>query len=126
MLKRAIHEGRTSNPTAHFGAAEITDLTRDGFMFAGGPEAVFEQLCQFHERVGGFGNLLMMIQGGTMGFDLAAHSMSVFASAVLPRLRKEWGGDENFDRRRSTLGENGDRGRGGRSPAPSSALKAPA
>lgn len=86
-----LRVGEAITPTSRFGEMSINDLTADGFMFAGSPDQVVEQLCRFHERVGGFGNLLMMIQGGTMGYDLSVGSMERFAAEVLPRLRAEIG-----------------------------------
>jgi hypothetical protein len=44
--------------------------------------------------VGGFGNFMMMMQAGTMGYDLVARSMELFAREVLPRFRAEVYGRE--------------------------------
>lgn len=38
------------------------------------------------DHVGGFGNLLMMAQAGTMGYADTAASLTLFAREVLPRL----------------------------------------
>jgi hypothetical protein len=74
---------------AHLAHASIDDLTKDGYFFAGSPDTVLNQLRDFHERVGGFGHFLMMVQGGTMGYELTAKSMALFAREVLPRFRAE-------------------------------------
>ena len=66
----------------------------EGYFFAGNPDTVFTQLQTFYEKVGGFGNFMMMVQGGTMGYDLVERSMRRFAEHVLPRFRSEV-----FDRR---------------------------
>jgi alkanesulfonate monooxygenase SsuD/methylene tetrahydromethanopterin reductase-like flavin-dependent oxidoreductase (luciferase family) len=95
MMQRSLDGEPITTPTAHLGAAPIDELTKDGFFFAGSPDTVFRQLRDFYERVGGFGNLLMMVQGGTMGYELVARSMELFAREVLPRFRTEvfegWG-----------------------------------
>lgn len=89
MLQRSQEGEPITTPTAHLGAAPIDELAKDGFFFAGSPDTVFKQLGDFHERVGGFGNLLMMVQGGTMGYELTERSMELFAREVLPRFRAE-------------------------------------
>ena len=76
------------NPLAHFGAAPIEQLCEEGVFFAGGPDTVLEQLRTFYDAVGGFGHLLMMIQGGTMGYDLTTRSMELFAREVMPALKE--------------------------------------
>ena len=55
-------------------------------MFAGTPDQVFDQIVDFYEHVGGFGNLLMMAQAGTMSYADTAASLTLFAKEVLPRL----------------------------------------
>lgn len=89
MMRRAVTEGEMTLPTAALGAAPITDLTKKGFFFAGGPDTVLNQMCDFYHQVGGFGHFLMMMQGGTMGYELTASSMEIFAAEVLPRFREE-------------------------------------
>ncbi|HEX4219020.1 MAG TPA: LLM class flavin-dependent oxidoreductase [Acidimicrobiales bacterium] len=87
MMKGIARDGASDMPTGHFGRSSIEELTEGGFFFAGSPDTVHRQLCQFYDRVGGFGHLLAMMQGGTMGFDLVAKSMELFASEVLPRFQ---------------------------------------
>jgi alkanesulfonate monooxygenase SsuD/methylene tetrahydromethanopterin reductase-like flavin-dependent oxidoreductase (luciferase family) len=89
MSRQRAQSGGASNPMAHFGASSLEDLTKGGFFFAGSPNTVFEQMCEFYEKVDGFGHFLMMMQGGLMGYDLAATSMERFAHEVLPRFREE-------------------------------------
>jgi hypothetical protein len=60
-----------------------------GVFFAGSPDTVFRQMRDFYEGVNGFGNFLMMVQGGMMGYDITARSMGLFATEVLPRVRAE-------------------------------------
>jgi alkanesulfonate monooxygenase SsuD/methylene tetrahydromethanopterin reductase-like flavin-dependent oxidoreductase (luciferase family) len=89
MMKQAALGHQPANITHAFGTAPIEELTRTGVFFAGGPDTVLDQLLDFHAKVGGFGHLLMMMQGGTMGLELAARSMELYAGEVLPRFRKE-------------------------------------
>ena len=90
MMRKVATEGQSTTITGHFAHASIEELVEGGFFFAGSPETVYQQLCSFHEKVGGFGHLLMMVQGGTMGYELTAGSMELFAEQVLPRLRSTW------------------------------------
>lgn len=89
MLAGRARGEQATTPVAHLAHAPIEQLTEEGYFFAGSPDTVFGQLERFYERVGGFGNFLMMIQAGTMGFDLVAKSMTLFAQEVLPRFRAE-------------------------------------
>ncbi|MGK6315710.1 LLM class flavin-dependent oxidoreductase [Neorhizobium sp. DT-125] len=57
-----------------------------GLMFVGTPDDVYEQLKQFYGEVGGFGNLLMMGQAGTLDHAETTDSLTLFAREVLPRL----------------------------------------
>ena len=89
-MMRAQAQGKpVTSPIAHLEYAPIEQLTEEGYFFAGSPDTVFGQLKRFYERVGGFGNFLMMVQGGTMGYELVTHSMRLFAEEVLPRFRAE-------------------------------------
>ncbi len=57
-----------------------------GLMFVGTPDEVFEQLKRFHADVGGFGNLLMMGQAGTLDHAETVENLTLFAEEVRPRL----------------------------------------
>jgi len=89
MLRSQAEGKPITAPIAHLAYAPIEELTEGGYFFAGSPETVFHQIKRFYERVGGFGNFMMMVQGGTMGYDLVTASMKLFAEEVLPRLRAE-------------------------------------
>jgi alkanesulfonate monooxygenase SsuD/methylene tetrahydromethanopterin reductase-like flavin-dependent oxidoreductase (luciferase family) len=69
--------------------APIESLAGGGVVFAGNPETVFGELRDFFYAVGGFGHLVMEVQGGTMGYGSVVRSMELFAAEVLPRLRAE-------------------------------------
>lgn len=91
MLRGEARGEPVRSPLADIIDAEVEDLTEDGFFFAGTPAMVLEQLQRFHERVGGFGHLLAMVQGGTMGTELVGRSMELLAGEVLPAFRRHLG-----------------------------------
>ena len=64
-----------------------TQLAR-GNVFAGTPDQVFQQIKNFWEYSGGFGNLLMMGQAGFMTFEETLSSMKLFSEEVYPRLKE--------------------------------------
>jgi alkanesulfonate monooxygenase SsuD/methylene tetrahydromethanopterin reductase-like flavin-dependent oxidoreductase (luciferase family) len=55
-------------------------------LFAGTPDQVSEQIKRFYEAVGGFGHLLMMGHAGSMPYNLAARSLELYATEVVPQL----------------------------------------
>jgi alkanesulfonate monooxygenase SsuD/methylene tetrahydromethanopterin reductase-like flavin-dependent oxidoreductase (luciferase family) len=57
-----------------------------GNMFIGTPDTVYRRIKEFHARVGGLGNLLLMGHAGPMGSAEVQKSMTLFAKEVLPRL----------------------------------------
>jgi alkanesulfonate monooxygenase SsuD/methylene tetrahydromethanopterin reductase-like flavin-dependent oxidoreductase (luciferase family) len=69
--------------------APIDELIRLGYVMAGNPDTVFEQLKSFHDSVGGFGNLLAMMQYSTMSVESVHQSMERLANDVLPRFNSE-------------------------------------
>jgi alkanesulfonate monooxygenase SsuD/methylene tetrahydromethanopterin reductase-like flavin-dependent oxidoreductase (luciferase family) len=58
-----------------------------GLMFVGTPDDVYEQLRQFYVDVGGFGNLLMMGQAGTLSHADTVDNLTLFAKEIMPRLQ---------------------------------------
>ncbi|CAB4811956.1 MAG: LLM class flavin-dependent oxidoreductase [Actinobacteria bacterium] len=80
------------SPIADILNATIDELVDRGMMFVGTPDAVIEQITRFHERVGGFGNLLMMMHGGHMDHDTTARSIDLYAREVQPALRAAFTG----------------------------------
>lgn len=63
-------------------------LVDSGMGFGGTPDQVFEQIREFHQSVGGFGNLLAMMQGGDLSHAETTDSLRLFAKEVLPRLKE--------------------------------------
>ncbi len=85
-------EDPEANPYQRLGdlaEGPVEDLITGGYTFAGTAEAVFEQIRDFYRQVGGFGNLLMMVQSSDMSATSTEASMERFARRVLPRLRAE-------------------------------------
>jgi alkanesulfonate monooxygenase SsuD/methylene tetrahydromethanopterin reductase-like flavin-dependent oxidoreductase (luciferase family) len=89
MLKRKATGGTIGSPIEHLINAPVERLTAEGYAFAGSPDSVFRQLRDFYGAVGGFGNFIMMVQAGTMGYEIVERSMRLFAREVLPRFRAE-------------------------------------
>ncbi|MFF3569297.1 LLM class flavin-dependent oxidoreductase [Nocardia jiangxiensis] len=61
-------------------------LTEQGIMLAGSPDTVAAQIRRLHERVGGFGHLLMMGQAGLMSHQTVGRSLELFAKEVVPQV----------------------------------------
>jgi alkanesulfonate monooxygenase SsuD/methylene tetrahydromethanopterin reductase-like flavin-dependent oxidoreductase (luciferase family) len=59
----------------------------EGILFAGGPDSVYRQVMEFHDRVGGFGHLVMIGRSGFMTHAESEKGIRLFAKEVLPRLR---------------------------------------
>jgi alkanesulfonate monooxygenase SsuD/methylene tetrahydromethanopterin reductase-like flavin-dependent oxidoreductase (luciferase family) len=83
----AFQTDREGNPI-NYATASVDDLINAGAVFAGDPDQVFEQCRQLYEYVGGFGNLLAMMQGGTLNHEDTKKSMTLFSKEVLPRLKE--------------------------------------
>jgi alkanesulfonate monooxygenase SsuD/methylene tetrahydromethanopterin reductase-like flavin-dependent oxidoreductase (luciferase family) len=61
-------------------------LAAAGMVFWGTPDMVYDQIKKFYDGMGGFGNLIMMGQGGTLPPKDTADSITLFARHVNPRL----------------------------------------
>ncbi|MGE0626748.1 MAG: LLM class flavin-dependent oxidoreductase [Hyphomicrobiaceae bacterium] len=66
----------------------LEEQMQRGNVFAGTPDQVFEQIKQFWEFSGGFGNMLIMGQAGFLSDADALKSMRLYAKEVYPRLRE--------------------------------------
>jgi hypothetical protein len=66
----------------------IEQLIESGTCFAGTPDDVFNQIKALNDSVGGFGNLLMFGQGGSLDHADTVANITLFAKEVLPRLRE--------------------------------------
>ena len=77
------HAGRRHSIT-------VDGAIRDGLLFAGTPDQVYEQIKKFHNSIGGFGHMLNMGQAGFLDHEETAHGIRMFARHVYPRLKDEF------------------------------------
>lgn len=68
--------------------ASLEELIDAHVLFAGTPDEVYSQIVEFHESVGGFGNLLMMGHAAHMTHEDAVENITLFGQNVLPRLKE--------------------------------------
>ena len=59
-----------------------------GRMYAGNPDTVYRQIMDFYEKVGGFGQLIMVGKTGFITHEEAIKNITLFSKEVLPRLRE--------------------------------------
>lgn len=69
--------------------ASVEAAIRGGFMFAGTPEQVYQQIKRHHDYVGGYGHILNMGQAGFLEHDDTVKGIRNFARHVYPRLKEE-------------------------------------
>ena len=70
----------------------MEDIVERGYVIIGSPEEVVEQLTELATDLN-VGHLMLLMQFGNMGKDLAAYNTKLFAEQVLPKLRglfSEW------------------------------------
>lgn len=70
--------------------ASVEAAIRGGFMFAGTPEQVYQQIKRHHDYVGGYGHLLNMGQAGFLEHDDTVKGIRNFARLVYPRLKEDF------------------------------------
>jgi alkanesulfonate monooxygenase SsuD/methylene tetrahydromethanopterin reductase-like flavin-dependent oxidoreductase (luciferase family) len=71
---------------------EMADIVDRGYVIVGSPDEVVEQLTEVATSLN-VGHLMMLLQFGSMGKDLAKYNTRLFAEKVLPRLQhlhSEW------------------------------------
>ncbi|MCC6994107.1 MAG: LLM class flavin-dependent oxidoreductase [Deltaproteobacteria bacterium] len=66
------------------------DLEKGDFIVAGSPATVRDKLFRILDRLGA-GNLLALLQLGTLGAELTRKNMDLFAREVMPALRARYG-----------------------------------
>jgi alkanesulfonate monooxygenase SsuD/methylene tetrahydromethanopterin reductase-like flavin-dependent oxidoreductase (luciferase family) len=89
LLQYTLDGVDVPDPWAHFKDNSMEELVEAGYIFAGTPETVYQQIKDFNSSVGGFGNLIMMPQAGPTGFEMAQRTMELYSTQVLPRLRED-------------------------------------
>ena len=78
-----------SHPLSQFSKnASVEAAIRSGFMFAGTPDQVYEQIKRHYDYVGGYGHLLIMGQAGFLEHDDTVKGIRNFAREVYPRLKE--------------------------------------
>ena len=80
-------------PSAIANAATLIGITAEqamqrGILFAGSPDTVYQQIMDFYNTVGGFGQLVMVGRSGFMTHEETVKSINLFAKHVSPRLRE--------------------------------------
>lgn len=75
-----------SRSVASLASMPIEELVETGFLFAGSPQSVVDQVRRFYDRVGGFGHLIAESHAWAMPFDTAAKSLRLLGEQVLPSL----------------------------------------
>src|SRR5262249_26556484 len=73
-------------------AREMDGIVDRGYVIVGSPDEVVEQLTEVALNLN-VGHLMMLLQFGNMGKELAKYNTKLFAEKVLPRLRSifaEW------------------------------------
>ena len=73
-------KGGTASRTAAMRSASMDVIREKGVMVVGTPDSVYDQIVRFHERVGGFGHFLAMMQGGAMTHCSAPGSLDTSLS----------------------------------------------
>ena len=87
--------GRAASRSARQAARSTTrmeDIVEHGYVIIGSPGEVVEQLTELATDLN-VGHLMLLMQFGNMGKDLAAYNTKLFAEQVLPKLRglfSEW------------------------------------
>ena len=61
-------------------------LIEQGMFICGSPSSIIERMERLHAELG-FGNMISMLQFGTLPADLTEKSVRMFAAEVMPRLR---------------------------------------
>ena len=68
------------------GVQTIDDWVEKGMFICGSPETVRQMLAERQKQIG-FGQLLALLQFGTLPHDLTKANMELFAAKVMPELR---------------------------------------
>ena len=93
----AMVRGRGHGMLARMKTATYREIVESQVAIVGSPATVADQIGEF-VREFRIGNLLVMLQNGSMPRDLTEKNISLFAAEVLPRLRPIWD-DEGWENR---------------------------
>lgn len=72
-------------------------LVDNGFIIAGSPETVADRLIEASQGLR-VGNLIALLQIGSMGHELTKQNLTLFAEGVMPRIRRLWA-DQGWEHR---------------------------
>jgi alkanesulfonate monooxygenase SsuD/methylene tetrahydromethanopterin reductase-like flavin-dependent oxidoreductase (luciferase family) len=86
----AMMRGAEHPLSAFAKGASVEAAIRSGFMFAGTPDQVYNQIKRHYEYVGGYGHLLNMGQAGFLEHEDSVKGIRNFARHVYPRLREDF------------------------------------
>jgi alkanesulfonate monooxygenase SsuD/methylene tetrahydromethanopterin reductase-like flavin-dependent oxidoreductase (luciferase family) len=98
-LRLGINRGRAGNHFAaakkdgtviNQGTASIPDLIDANIVFAGTPDQVYDQFCEFNDYVGGVGTFVTMLHGGELGHAKTLDNIRLFGEKVAPRLDERY------------------------------------
>ncbi len=79
---------KDGSPLGNFNEAGVEEMIAGGLMFTGTPDQVYDQIVDFFDTMGGFGQLILMTQAGDMSAADATGNIALFAKEVLPRLQE--------------------------------------
>jgi alkanesulfonate monooxygenase SsuD/methylene tetrahydromethanopterin reductase-like flavin-dependent oxidoreductase (luciferase family) len=65
----------------------VDKLMENGMFLCGSPETVSERLAELQGKMG-FGQLVTMLQFGTLSAELTEKNTRLFAAEVMPKLRE--------------------------------------
>ena len=91
-IQSQIGRAASSSARARQRATEMKDIVDLGYVIIGSPDEVVAQLTEVATSLN-VGHLMLLLQFGNMGKDLAKYNTQLFAERVMPRLRPlfaEW------------------------------------
>jgi len=96
QVQKAANQGAAVTGRSRIGndarPTEMKQIVEDGYVIVGSPDEVVEQLREVAVNLN-VGHLMLLLQYGNMGKDLAKYNTKMFADHVLPKLRplfSEW------------------------------------
>src|SRR5712671_3584539 len=73
---------------------QMEDIVERGYVIIGSPDEVAAQLTEVATDLN-VGHLMLLLQFGNMGKDLAKHNTRLFAEKVMPQLRGQFSESED-------------------------------
>jgi len=91
-LTSQVGRAATQSARTKARATEMKDIADNGYIIVGSPDEVVEQLTEVATELN-VAHLMLLLQFGNMGKDLAKYNTKMFAEKVMPRLQplfSEW------------------------------------